>query len=154
MSSFGIGVKKYAQNTGLTLQKSVIAICADASKSIIEMTPVDTGRARGNWFASINSVDNSTSEDRKKSEALSVAKSESKKAYGQIFNLTNNLPYIHKLEYGGYPKDVKRGTYIFSTLDDNPIRYEVRTINGFSYQAPTGMVRITAEKISLAMKRI
>lgn len=122
--SFGIDVKKYAQKTGLTLQKSVEAICADASKSIIEMTPVDTGRAQGNWFATINTVSNETSEKRSGTEASIVARDEAKKAYGNVFNLTNNLPYINRLEYG------------------------------WSNQAPQGMVRLTAEKISLAIKRI
>lgn len=121
--SFGIDVKKYAQKTGLTLQKSVVAVCVEATQ-LIPMTPKDTGRAQGNWFVSINSVDKSTSETRSATEALSVAKSEAKKAYGQVFNLTNNLSYIKPLEYG------------------------------WSKQAPSGMVRITAEKISLAMKRI
>lgn len=122
--SFSADVAKYAKKTGLTLQKSVVAICAEASRSIIEMTPVDTGRAQGNWYASINTIDTSTSEERKKAEALSIANNEAKKAYGKIFNLTSNLPYIKKLEYG------------------------------WSKQAPTGMVRITTERVSLALKRI
>lgn len=135
--SFGIDVKKYAQKTGLTLQKSVVAICADASKSIIEMTPVDTGRAQGNWFATINSVDKSTSETRSGTEAASVALANANKAYGQVFNLTNNLDYISTLEFGLFPW-----------------ANSAKVVNHFSTQAPAGMVRITAEKISLAMKRI
>lgn len=122
--SFSSDVAKYAKKTSLTIEKSVIAICSDASKSIIEMTPVDTGRAQGNWYASINTIDTSTAEERKGAEALSIAKNEAKNAYGNIFNLTNNLPYIKKLEYG------------------------------WSKQAPAGMVRITTEKVSLALKRI
>lgn len=41
--------------------------------------------------------------------------------------ISNNLPYICMLEYGGYSKESKTG----------------KTVNGFSKQAPNGMVGVT-----------
>lgn len=52
--------------------------------------------------------------------------------------ISNNLPYITMLEYGGYPDPVKKGTYNKKTG-----QYEVRSANGFSKQAPNGMVGVT-----------
>ena len=75
--SFGIDVKKYAQKTGLTLQKSVVAICVEATQ-VIPMTPKDTGRTQSNWFASIDSVSRNLSDSRSEAEAFSTAKSEVK----------------------------------------------------------------------------
>lgn len=43
--------------------------------------------------------------------------------------ISNNLPYITTLEYGGYPNPPKKGTG--------------KTINGYSKQAPNGMVGVT-----------
>ena len=43
--------------------------------------------------------------------------------------ISNNLPYIATLEYGGYPNPPKSGSG--------------KTVNGFSKQAPKGMVGVT-----------
>jgi|TARA_R100000789_G_scaffold90199_1_gene87624 hypothetical protein len=50
--------------------------------------------------------------------------------------LTNNSDYINIVEFGGYPKGVERGTRNLNTGE-----YEIRTVDGFSRQAPEGMVR-------------
>ena len=47
----------------------------------------------------------------------------------QTIYISNNLPYITKLEYGGYPKNPKGGSG--------------KTVNGYSKQAPEGMVGVT-----------
>ncbi|MCK5603264.1 hypothetical protein KAR91_15380, partial [Candidatus Pacearchaeota archaeon] len=48
----------------------------------------------------------------------------------------NNLPWIDTLEFGGYPQNVKLGSYNRRTGE-----FEIRTIGGFSKQAPIGMFR-------------
>ena len=50
--------------------------------------------------------------------------------------LTNNLPYAEVVEYGGYPKAVKFGTFNKKTG-----QYQIRSAGGYSKQAPRGMVR-------------
>jgi len=126
MASFSAGIAKYAKKTGLSIDNAVIAVCAEASTSIIKMTPRKSGRAAGNWFATIDEVSSETSETRREGEAMADAMAKSKKAAGHIFNLTNNLSYIYRLEMG------------------------------WSKQArdPDGMVRITAEKITNSLKRL
>ena len=126
MASFSAGIAKYAKKTGSSIDNAVSQICATASTSIIKMTPADTGRARGNWFATIDEVSSETSETRREGEAMADAMAKSKKAAGHIFNLTNNLSYIRPLEYG-HSKQAKD---------------------------PDGMVRITVEKITTSLKRL
>ncbi len=108
--------------------------------NIIRQTPVDEGRARNNWFLTVG-------------VAFSLAGRVSKKGGGgserslrgmpkwvlnkKIF-MSNNLPYIVELEYGGFPSPVLKGTYNKRTKS-----FEVRSINGFSKQAPDGWVRKT-----------
>ena len=55
---------------------------------------------------------------------------------GRTWFLANNSDYINVVEFGGYPKNVRRGTRNPSTRE-----YEIRSVDGFSRQAPEGMVR-------------
>ena len=50
--------------------------------------------------------------------------------------LTNNVAYVNVVEYGGYKRSPKIGTFNKVTQ-----RYEIRSEGGFSKQAPRGMVR-------------
>jgi len=122
--SFASNIAGYAKRTGLSIDNAVVTICAEASTSIIEMTPVDTGRARSNWFATIGEASTATSETRRDTDAITGAITTAQKASGKIFYLTNNLPYIIPLEYG-HSKQARN---------------------------PNGMVRITVEKISASLK--
>jgi len=92
-----------------------VQVCNKASLELFERvvmdTPVDTGRARGNWQISIGSAVNSelNTEDKDGSQTIGKATSEilSDKTTAPIF-IQNNLPYIKKLEYG-YSKKSPRG---------------------------------------------
>ena len=123
--SFASGIAGYAKRTGLSIDNTVIHICAEASTSIIEMTPRKSGRAAGNWYATIGEASTATSKTRRDTDATSVALSTAQKASGKVFYLTNNLPYIIPLEYG-HSKQARN---------------------------PNGMVRITVEKITTSLKR-
>ena len=150
MGTFSAGLANYAKKTGLSIDNAVIAICAKASTSIIKKTPVDTGRAKGNWYATIGLPSTETSETRRANDATMDAKATAKIASGKVFYLTNNLDYIRKLEYGEYPKIVKFGTRLkkmSKKTKKSGVRYEVRTINGYSIQAQKGMVKTTIAEI-------
>ena len=101
------------------LRKTVIKVWGN----IINDTPVGGGRARGNWFIDTKPTDKKGDADKSKG-GLYVANKTPKNLLkkGVKLFLFNNLPYISKLEYGGYGDGEN-------------------TINGFSKQAPKGMVR-------------
>lgn len=70
---------------------------------IIKRSPVDTGRFRNNWQASVNTINTATTNSVDRSGASSI--SEARKTIeslkmGGTFYLSNNLPYARRLEYG------------------------------------------------------
>lgn len=71
---------------------------------VIKETPVDTGRLRGNWQASLNVPENLPVE-RVQASPEGIANSDANSALnnlklGDIFWFTNNLPYARRIEEG------------------------------------------------------
>ena len=96
-------------------------------------TPVDTGRARNNWFLTIGTPSAKTDEGgQRRDETVKTPKT----VLGKKIYFTNNLPYIGVLEYGGYPNPVKKGSY-----NKKKKKYIKLSIGGYSKQAPKGWVR-------------
>jgi hypothetical protein len=116
--SFASDVARYAEKVGKSVPDTMRGIALDLMSSIIKDTPVKQGTAQGNWQTSIGSPKNGviarTGEDGAISELNSVLPN-----FGNdnTIYLTNNLPYINRLEYG------------------------------YSLQAPEGMVRKNAARI-------
>ncbi len=88
--------------------------------SVVKGTPVDTGRARGNWQCSVGSAktDQTDRLDQSGSTVVADIVSTVPEKVGSIVWLSNNVPYIRKLEYGA------------------------------SKQAPDGMVRINIQRFA------
>lgn len=129
MGEFSAGIRRYIDGVKVNVDKETRAITLALFRSVIVGTPVDTGRARGNWQTSVGEPSVGTVERLDPSGGAAIADVVSKAGgFGRQTWLTNNLPYIEKLEYGGYP--------------DGP-----NTIGGFSKQAPQGMVRINMARI-------
>lgn len=80
-------------------------VCLEVFKRIVYRTPVDTGRARGNWQVEIGraaseelDVEGSESEMTDFALQNGIAKLGDIPAFS-IVHLTNNLEYIYYLEY-------------------------------------------------------
>ena len=86
----------------------------DMYRSIVIMSPVETGRFQANWNPSYGSPNVTTTFDTGMTRALRKASAISKFPIGAIWYITNGLPYARRLEYG------------------------------WSKQSPSGMVRVTA----------
>lgn len=127
--SFSLDIRKFAEKAKANTDDVIAGTCLDLSRRVILRTPVDSGQARFNWQASIGSPASGKldGDDRTGSGAISKAASVTVNASGSIFFLTNNMPYINKLEFGGYPSPSPSG----------------KTSGGYSTQAPAGMVRVT-----------
>ena len=96
--------KKIEKKIDRTLDQGIRATLFEVSTAIIKETPADTGRARGNWQASIGSgATGEVSVDSVRSgEAKAIADVDQtvRVAVGDLYYLTNNVPYIERLEYG------------------------------------------------------
>lgn len=94
------------------VRQSAVAL----QSGMVDKSPVDTGRFKGNWNCGIGSVILSTNAANDPSGSGAIARTlaavQGWKA-GQTIFLTNNLPYARRLEFG------------------------------WSQQAPSGMVRLT-----------
>tara|TARA_R110000744_G_scaffold14616_4_gene41440 strand:- start:127 stop:630 length:504 start_codon:yes stop_codon:yes gene_type:complete len=147
--SFTLDVKKFADSFIDGAEEAVRSTTIKLFSAIIQATPVDEGRARGNWFTTGETPSARVDEniiDKSGKKAENQAKSTiTKLTNWDVFTLTNNLPYITTLENGGYPDPVKNGTRINATgTRKNPITpiYEKRSKSGYSKQSPNGMVRV------------
>lgn len=119
---------------------------------VVFLTAVRTGRARSNWQVSVGGAPTKRGgfpASRNANGVMSRARTVLaglKRAFQTIW-VTNSLPYIHLLEYGGYPSPVKRGTW-----DSKLKRWVKRSEGGFTKQRPAGgMVRLTFRAINAAL---
>lgn len=113
MGSFAADVRKFAHQTGISLDVVVRKVTFDLHAEIVRLTPVDTGMARTNWQIGLNSrptgtiieaVDRGAGRKGSSRAALVVASREAGKVNqiraGGINYIVNNMPYIMRLEYG------------------------------------------------------
>lgn len=150
LSSFNETVNKFVEKSGVGVTEAQKKIVFDILAGVIQRTPVDTGRARGNWQLSIGKpAEGETGELLKKTNKTNVnqqGKLASLPPY-QIVWITNNVPYIEVLEFGGFvPKNPG------PSKDPRPKRKGKTWVkDGYSVQAPQGMVRVTVAKIEASL---
>ena len=105
---------KWVKKVGGDAEKVTRAVALQMTNEVINRTRVDTGRARGNWHAEINQAEEKVFEFAGGGfAAIPFALSHCNKAisemYGHRWILTNNVPYIQKLET---PDRMVRGTVL------------------------------------------
>lgn len=94
---------KAVENADKTVRKVALAV----DQTVVMATPVDTGRARCNWIAALDTAASSTVdvEDKSGNHALSQARSviagyKGKPSGRSEIHITNNLAYIGRLNDG------------------------------------------------------
>lgn len=97
--SFADEIARFAAKTRLSMDTIVRKVVLDVGTSLIDKSPVDTGRFRGNWFLGINAVNETTTEETESSQSRINVGVEALKAGGVVY-ITNSLPYAIPLEYG------------------------------------------------------
>lgn len=98
----------YAAKTGGNLDKIFRATCLAILRDVVMLTPVDTGRAKGNWQVTINVPAQGVIEFNDPTGAGVIANATTFLATleaGTTFILTNNLEYIIVLEDGGQGRE-------------------------------------------------
>lgn len=123
--SFSDEVGRFAVKTNAAHDKIVRTATLELFSGVIKSTPVDTGRARGNWMCSVAAPKNGTTGrlDPSGAQALAGVVTGTPPGAGQVTYLANSLPYIIRLEYG------------------------------WSKQAPGGMVRINMDRVSKMVEK-
>ena len=109
----------------------------DMFSRVIKRTPVDSGRTRGNWQYAVGSPPSGVLDELDKSGSGVISGiANDIQGWDPVITayLANNVPWILKLENGGYGKGEK-------------------TTGGFSKQAPRGMVKITVAEFETLLKK-
>ena len=110
--SFALDVSKFVEKAKKNPEKVMRQVSIKLFSAIIKATPVDTGRARNNWFASGSAPSSGTTDATDKSGNIAIGNATSfvlKATDWHEFTLTNNLPYAQRLEYGHWSKQAPQG---------------------------------------------
>lgn len=98
--SFNSDVKMAAERTRAEAMKIIRAKVLGVMSNIVRRTPVDTGRLRGNWNASINNPDRSVNGGTGAPSSGELSSVLLSADIGDDMYLTNNLDYAGKIEKG------------------------------------------------------
>lgn len=125
---FAAQVRRWSDETQRKLDQVVRKVSIDAFSEVIRMSPVDSGRFKGNWMVGVNMVPSGyVWEQYDPAGGATIAEASGRvdvAEAGDVIWLVNNLPYASRLE------------------------------NGWSAQAPAGMVRMTAARWQPIVDRI
>jgi hypothetical protein len=119
VASFNVDLNKFAKSMNIELETVVRKLAFEVYKGVTQKTPVDTGRAKANWMLGYGSI-NSTITNNTTFTLVQPPKGSGKRP----IYITNNLPYISKLE------------------------------NGSSKQAPNGMVNLTMNEVQRSIRNV
>lgn len=97
---FELALSQFAKQAGENADKAVRRVVLDVGRRIIERSPVDEGRFRSNWFFSTGVPSNAVTEDKNIHEVRGMGDLTDAKA-GEVFYISNNLPYAYLLEIRG-----------------------------------------------------
>ena len=136
MSHWSIPFDEIARRVNARVEDVVRTFALEAFGRVIERSPVDTGRFKGNWFPSLNDFVAFSPDDPDPTGERTMHRMKTsvmRWPVGGIMYLTNSLPYAVVIEYGEYPNPPKHPTG--------------KTVGGYSTQAPQGVVRVTAQEM-------
>ncbi|MGB1388669.1 MAG: hypothetical protein ACPG61_07255 [Paracoccaceae bacterium] len=127
MGTFGSDLAQFEAKTAGKLDLAVRGIALELFSRVILRTPVDTGRARGNWQVQIGSIPNGTLALDDRSGTATVSKAQAAASgmdAGDVIYLTNNLPYARRLEEG-YSAQAPAGMVALSVQEFQAIAAEI-----------------------------
>lgn len=101
--SFAQQVATFAAKSEKAIDQTVRAITYALFAEVIDRTPVDTGRLKGNWQVSQGAPVGGTVEITDKDGGTTKTKvAVGMGGWGSVTYLTNNLPYAYRIEYDGW----------------------------------------------------
>lgn len=123
----GVSPSQWVTKTERKMDTAVRKIALELFSRVILKSPVDTGRFRANWQVAVGSIPSGTLELDDRSGTATISKATAGTAgvkAGDVIYLVNNLPYAQRLE------------------------------DGYSQQAPAGMVGLTVQEFQRVVRQI
>lgn len=119
-------LEAFSKKSKIRMDQVVRKVLVDMTADLVRLTPVDTGHARSNWFFGYeppSTIDPTALQSGSPSFNRMNIFAAALRA-GGVFYITNNVPYILRLEFGS------------------------------SQQAPNGMARITVDRWQARVNKI
>lgn len=105
-----------SRRTGMQMDTVIRKATFELFKSVALKSPVDTGRFRANWNVSHGAPDQTVTTSTNQARALQQAQQALTLPVGGIVSMTNALPYARRLE-NGYSKQAPYGMVRYSVLE-------------------------------------
>lgn len=126
---FTLQLNKEIADTEKKIEDAIALIALDSLRGVVRKSPVDTGRFRGNWIVSKNAANTTSSQVTDKNGGQTITKGSGvidtfKMNADSRIIIQNNLPYANRLE------------------------------NGWSKQAPNGMVALTVAEMQRKYRNV
>ncbi|MCK3657223.1 hypothetical protein A4G18_00435 [Pasteurellaceae bacterium Pebbles2] len=121
MGTFSVDISKFINKTDQRANLILRKVAIDTYERVKLKTPVDTGQLRASWTVSLGGLPTSFNGSNTVIEMVE---------FGNNIYIATDKTYAPMLEYGLYPKPGGE-----------------KTIDGYSTQAPQGMVRITVKEM-------
>lgn len=126
---FTLQLNKEIADTEEKIEDAIALIALDSLRGVVRKSPVDTGRFRGNWIVSKNAANTTSSQVTDKNGGQTITKGSGvidtfKMNADSRIIIQNNLPYASRLE------------------------------NGWSKQAPNGMVALTVAEMQRKYRNV
>ena len=102
--SFNGDIKRFNEKTDKAMLNVFRGTALGLFAKVIQRTPVDTGRLRGNWFANLNSPSKQMDGSGEGYEGVTF-----RAALGDSIYLVNNLPYAKVIEDGNHSQQAPKG---------------------------------------------
>lgn len=121
--TWSVPLDRIAAKTGARMETVARKVAFELFGAVVRKSPVDTGRFRANWNVSYGDASVTTTASTNQSRALTEVSKTLTLPVGGVMYLANGLPYAVRLE------------------------------NGYSKQAPVGMVRTSLAEYSLHVNK-
>ncbi len=128
MGTFSAKISQFIDKTNKSADLVMRKVTIDLTQRVKMKTPVDTGALRASWTASLGAQPTTFNG----SESVNM-----NAKFGDTWYLATDKPYAPMLEYGLYPAPGSD-----------------KTVDGYSIQAPKGMVRISVKETLNWLKRV
>ncbi len=124
MADFGKEMRAIAKRMNRRVEDVAAEVLIDTFTSIIERTPVDTGRLQGEWQTTVQNPAGSQTGQRP--QAAAVIELVSTIDDPDLYFFSNNMPYAARIEFDGWSR----------------------------VKAPEGMVRVSLEETAATLRRL
>lgn len=128
MGTFSADIHQFIQQSERKANLALRKIAIDTTERVRLKTPVDTGVLRASWTCRLGSMPSAFNGDETANHQFSM---------GDTLYIATDKTYAPMLEYGLYPQP--GGS---------------KTVDGYSVQAPRGMVRISIQETLAWLKTV